>query len=87
VMKDWPRDAVMIVASIAGEERGDQMELAASRSCRDCGAKLMADTHTIRRAENLPSRRGRPILFFCVACAVQYERPSELHDDRNRNRN
>lgn len=81
--KDWPTDAVMIVAANAGEELRENMEAALPQTCRDCGTRLMADTHTIRKAQSLPSCHGRPVKFFCIQCAMQYGRPEEIYDDRN----
>ena len=84
-LKLWPSDAIMIVASLAGEERRERMESAVPATCRDCGAALMADSFTIRKAENLPSRFDRPIKFFCTICFTHYDFKSvqEFHDDRN----
>jgi hypothetical protein len=82
--KPWPGDAVMIIAANAGEEDPAIMERVVPAACRDCGAALAADGRTLRRAEALPSRRGRPVLYFCVPCAVGYDVNSitELYDDR-----
>lgn len=83
-MKPWPKDAIMIVASLDGEEKRDQMESAVPVRCRDCKAVLMADSFTIRKAESLPSRHNRPIKFFCIRCFQNYDFKSveEFHDDR-----
>lgn len=85
-LKPWPGEAVIIVAAAAGEERREQMEAVVPAECRDCGRILAADSHTIRLAEGLPSRRGRPVEFLCIACCVTYDRRtvSEFHDDRGR---
>lgn len=81
-MKPWPNDAVMIVAAIAGEEIRKNMETPTPVMCRVCGRDLMACSYTIRFAEGLPVRRGRPIKFFCTECAAQHD-PSivtHMHD-------
>lgn len=85
-LKRWPSSAVIVVAASAGEERREQMEAVVPVECRDCGATLAADSHTIRLAEGLPSRQGRPVEFLCVACCVTYDRATvtEFHDDRGR---
>lgn len=70
----WPSDAVMIVASVAGEEKREQMEDVHVCQCRRCDRTLHADTKTIRTAEQFPERRGRPVQFFCVECAVLHDR-------------
>lgn len=70
----WPADAVMIVAANAGEERRENMEGVVACSCRRCGQTLHADTKSIRVADQMPERRGRPVKFFCVSCAVQHDR-------------
>lgn len=70
----WPADAVMIVAANAGEERRENMEGVVACSCRRCGQALNADTKTVRFADQMPERRGRPVKFFCVPCAVLHNR-------------
>ncbi len=78
----WPSDALMVVASLEGQERREHMESVVPAACRDCGAALAADSFTIRTAWNLPVRRGRPVKFFCMACAHGYDMRSidQLHD-------
>lgn len=70
----WPRDAIMIVASRAGTENRAAMEGVVTVECRLCGVSCRADTRTIRTANNLPERAGRPVKFFCVECAVKHKR-------------
>jgi hypothetical protein len=72
-MKRWPADAVMIVAALAGEEKREKMESVVPAKCRDCGATVHADSYTIRTADSLPERRGRPVKFFCTRCCVNYD--------------
>ena len=70
----WPVDAVMIVASLEGEFRHDQIRgFPVACRCRKCEANLLADSWTIARAENLPETRGRPVLFFCIKCAALHD--------------
>lgn len=81
----WPSDVIVIVAARAGREIREQMEGVVDATCRHCGGDLRADTRTLRRASELPERRGRPIEFFCIDCAVQHQR-SEIDllvDQRN----
>jgi hypothetical protein len=70
----WPSDAVMIVAARAGTENRAAMEGVNDATCRRCDAHLHADTRTIRTAEQLPQRMGRPVMFFCVECALLHNR-------------
>jgi len=81
--KRWPSDAIMIVAAPAGEEIQEKMESVVPATCRDCGCTVHADSYTIRRATSLPSRKGRPIKFFCINCCTsKYDTNSitELYD-------
>lgn len=80
----WPSDAVIVVAANAGEEIRERMQGIHPCECRRCGQALHADTYTVRCAISLPSRLGRPVEFFCVACAVQHDIKSigDLHDHR-----
>ena len=71
--KPWPSDAVMIVAANLGEEKRECMDSVVAGTCRDCGCPLGVDSWTIARAQALPSRHGRPVLYFCVACATLYD--------------
>lgn len=70
--KPWPADAVMIVCSIAGTENGVNMESVNLGICRDCKKQVAYDGHTMSTAEGY----GRPVQFFCVECAVTYDRGS-----------
>jgi hypothetical protein len=71
--KPWPSDAVMIVSADARTEKLQFMESTVPRNCRVCDKKLMACTFSIRRGEAIGRRTGRPVKFFCVACAVQHD--------------
>ena len=71
--KPWPADALIVVASVAGQEKREQMESVVHKTCRDCDAVLAADSFTIRRAENHPQRYGRQVQFLCVPCSVRYD--------------
>lgn len=72
-LKPWPKDAVMVVAAHAGEERREFMQSVVDAECRACGAKLRADGFSIREAEQMPARMGRPVKFFCIPCCVQHD--------------
>lgn len=80
--KPWPADAVMIIAAVKGRELRFNMESVVPAKCRDCGTDLAADSFSIRTAQNLPSRRGRPIKYFCIECCCKYDHDSitELHN-------
>lgn len=71
--KRWPGDAVMIVASPAGEAVAANMQAVVECRCRDCGGAVHADSDTIRRCAEMPGRGGRPIRFVCIPCAVRYD--------------
>lgn len=83
-MKNWPADAVMIVAANAGQQITAHMESEVPAKCRDCKADVVADSFTIREAEQLPSRHGRPIRFFCIDCATKrnVNQITEFYDHR-----
>lgn len=72
----WPGDAIMIIASLAGQENRAAMESVFAATCHMCDSDLHADTRTVRTAMQLPARRGRPVNFFCVACALKHDRKS-----------
>lgn len=77
--KPWPADAVMIIAAVAGQERRENMQTVVEVACRDCHRDLAACSYTIAQAEAMPERRGRPVKFFCPACAVGYDVQSITH--------
>lgn len=68
-----PRDAVMIVAAQAGTARLELMESVHRATCRHCGCEVHVDGYTLRRAEQMEARRGRPIQFFCWPCHELYD--------------
>lgn len=80
-VKPWPKDALMIVAANKGEELRERMQEVTDASCRLCQAALAVDAATILAAQNLPSRHGRPVQFFCIPCAAEHDFKSitELH--------
>jgi hypothetical protein len=79
--KPWPADAIMIVAANAFEENRANMESVVPAKCRDCGQALHADSKSIRFAEQMPVRRGRPILFFCIECHLNYSLDAVVVED------
>lgn len=81
-LKPWPSDAVMIVASLTGEERRENMDGIHEAVCRGCFRSLHADTHTVRLAEQHPLRHSRPVKFFCIECCLKHRRADYLTDDR-----
>lgn len=70
--KDWPSDAVMVIAANFGEENRKGMEAVMIVYCRDCKAKLAADAFSIRRAEQLAGDL-RPVKFLCIECSLGYD--------------
>jgi hypothetical protein len=74
--KPWPTDAVIIVASLTGNERRENMQAVVRCICRDCYRLLSADSHTIGEAAMLPSRRDRPVDFICPDCFTKYDHGS-----------
>lgn len=72
----WPSDAVMIVCAEPAAARREQMDSVHPARCRDCGCELVCDGYTVTRALAMPERRGRPIDFFCLRCAVRHDRSS-----------
>lgn len=86
-MKPWPRDAIMITAARAGEEKQEQMESPFPAYCRDCNASLMACSRTYETAKQISKRcDNRPIMFFCIDCHNKYdiEQCNLLVDQRER---
>jgi hypothetical protein len=71
-LKPWPSDALIVIAAYRGTENAATMEGPRPCHCRDCGAELVADTRSIRRALALPQRRGRPVEFLCLFCKEAY---------------
>jgi hypothetical protein len=71
--KQWPGDAVIIVAPPTGTEVVDPDEPTALHTCRDCGASVTVRNSSIRVSEQAGHTCGRPIKFFCISCAVTYD--------------
>lgn len=82
--KPWPRDAVMVVAAVTGEEIREHMRGLYPATCRDCGASVTADTFTVNFAETYPGLPCRPVRFFCTNCVANYDLGTitDLHDHR-----
>lgn len=78
-LKQWPSDAVIIVAANRGDEKREAMESVVQAVCRECGELLAADSRTVRTAMNSPLRLGRPVEFFCIPCCVQHDPTSPTH--------
>lgn len=81
--KPWPAEALIVVASPAGEEIRSQMEGVHPAPCRECGATVHADTFTVRRANSHPLRLGRPVEFVCLACHVVYDQSTITHAEHH----
>lgn len=47
--------------------------------CRDCNVEVVVDTTSVRDAAACPERRGRPIDYLCIECAVTYDYGSIDH--------
>lgn len=83
--KPWPSDAVMVISGFRSEVdpsilRGEPWPT----ECRDCHALLTTDSYSVEEAYHLPSRQGRPVLYFCVPCATTHDPGTitELYDHR-----
>jgi DNA-directed RNA polymerase subunit RPC12/RpoP len=74
--KPWPNDAVMIVAPSPEEAVIDPQEETAVDSCRDCGARVLYRLRSVKATAPFP---GRPVRFFCIPCAVTYDRGTVTH--------
>jgi hypothetical protein len=81
-LKPWPKDCVIVVAPLAGDQTAAALGCPVSCECKDCRASLVASSFSVARAESLPSRFGRPVLFLCPQCCVAYDAASidELYD-------
>lgn len=84
-MLAWPSDSIVIVAPPPGEAVLDDAEPTLPARCRHCDAEVLVRTSTIDCARKSPHRRGRPVSFFCITCAVQHDRPPILEDLRKGN--
>ena len=80
----WPRDAAMIVAPYTDTAVVGNMESVNPAVCRDCGRDVVYDGLTMRLIQ--PFRHGRPVLFFCIECAVKYDRSTITHFEDHRGR-
>lgn len=69
----WPADAIILVSPTPDEVVYDARFPTELHSCRDCVTAVMPRTDSIRRCEADPGRRGRPVRFLCIRCAVQYD--------------
>lgn len=69
----WPADAYMIVAPNGGQAIFHPSQPTTPRNCRLCGASVVVRVSSIETAMNDPLRMGRPIDFFCIACATQHD--------------
>lgn len=74
----WPSDALIIVAAPAGTERRDRMEGVHPAACRRCGCAVHADTRSVRIANDMPARFGRPVDFLCWYCHLLYQPPERV---------
>lgn len=83
-LKPWPADALMIVCSPASEANVANMESVHPCECRDCGAALVYDGWTMKRMKRQFVNDPRQIKFFCIPCAVTYDRHSITHFEDHR---
>lgn len=83
-LKDYPADAVMIVAAFPQTAIRENMESVHPEYCRDCGRPIVYSGRVYRRALAMPERRGRPIKFFCVECFAQYDVAQVAHFEDHR---
>lgn len=73
-LKEWPNDALIIVAASPEDACFPLGVTPMRRTCRDCGTALSTCPSTYRRAMSDPDRRERPIAYLCVDCVAQYDR-------------
>jgi hypothetical protein len=70
----WPADAIMLIC--ASPDRADRtaMESVNPGQCRNCGADIVYDGRSLRRALEISARSGdRPVKFFCESCADKHD--------------
>lgn len=74
MLRNWPRDAVMITAARAGEEYREPGERWKEAECRHCGCKVIASEWTYNRALNFERETGgnRPVKYFCTVCVQEF---------------
>lgn len=71
--RTWPGDAVIIVCATPDEAEHADGEAVHMGICRDCRCLIAYRQRTLRRVLAMPERHGRPVEFFCIACAVQHD--------------
>ena len=74
-MKDWPTDALVIVASRTGAEIRDHMDSVYHAACRDCRSAVAFSGYTLgkRRGYRDLHRDPRLIEFLCVKCTAGHD--------------
>jgi hypothetical protein len=74
-LKPWQSDALIVVASLEGDENRATMERVQLAPCRECKRTVAACSKTIRDAQALPPhiRWGRGVDFLCVECFGLYD--------------
>lgn len=71
--KPWPSDALMIVCETPAGANRENMQSVNPVNCRDCLRDLVVDGASLKMADANPLRHGRPVMFFCIPCAVKYD--------------
>lgn len=80
----WPTDAVVVVASLAGDECRSKMDSVHHATCRDCARKVAYDGYTIKRARKTAEDLARPVEFLCLACFPKYNFGQVTHFEDHR---
>lgn len=83
-LQPWPRDAVIIVCPFPASANRSQMELPIPAICQDCGRNVVVDVRSLRTAQALPERRGRPVRCLCLRCYDGYRPEFDVLVDHRR---
>jgi hypothetical protein len=78
--KPWPTDAAMIVASVPDEATYIDGQNPRCGRCRGCDAKVLYSDFTVAQARS--AMPCKPVMFFCIECAIQHDLPPVLVDLR-----
>lgn len=75
MLRTWPVDALVIVASRSGAHVRDHMDSLYHATCRDCGSAVVFSGYTLgkRRGYRDLYRDPRLIEFLCVKCVAGHD--------------
>lgn len=80
----WTRDAVVIVASLAGKEIRSQMDQVLHGACFHCHRAVAYDSFTLDRITQPELARGRPVKLLCAECFPEYDFGQVTHFEDHR---